>query len=289
MQKNQKQGIAQLDGKIIIPLEYDNIIIAGNCINAEKSGNVTLFRTDETEFQNKEFVSRIPTGNDKYIICVNKEDKYGVIDNKDNKVIENKYTYINYLWDDYFIVQKDTKLGIISSDERMVVDFKYDVLQRVENSKIIEGIEENTTYLFDKDFKIIESLNVANIEEKNDYIKIYSIQDKKMIYLDYYGNIVDNKKVLKENKLFAKRENGKWGFSDEYGNIKVESKYDMVTEFNEYGFAGVMQNNKWGVINDQGIVIQEPTYKMENQIFPTFIGKYYKVNLGYGENFYKSE
>lgn len=106
MQKNQKQGIAQLDGKIIIPLEYDNIIIAGNCINAEKSGNVTLFRTDGTEFQNKEFVSRIPTGNDKYIICVNKEDKYGVIDNKDNKVIENKYTYINYLWDDYFIVQK---------------------------------------------------------------------------------------------------------------------------------------------------------------------------------------
>ena len=87
MQKNQKQGIAQLDGKIIIPLEYDNIIIAGNCINAEKSGNVTLFRTDGTEFQNKEFVSRIPTGNDKYIICVNKEDKYGVIDDKDNKVI----------------------------------------------------------------------------------------------------------------------------------------------------------------------------------------------------------
>ena len=49
-----------------------------------------------------------------------------------------------------------------------------------------------------------------------------------------------------------KKSNNKWGFVDKNGNIKIQYTYDMVTELNEYGYAGIKLNGKWGVINSEG-------------------------------------
>ena len=62
----------------------------------------------------------------------------------------------------------------------------------------------------------------------------------------------------------------------------------MVTELNIYGYAGVKKDGKWGIIDSQGNVILEPTYEIE-EIQPQFIGKYYRVDLGYGEIFYMAD
>ena len=42
-----------------------------------------------------------------------------------------------------------------------------------------------------------------------------------------------------------------WGHTDKNGNTVVSIIYDKVTEFNEYGFAGLKQNGKWGVIDNK--------------------------------------
>ena len=36
------------------------------------------------------------------------------------------------------------------------------------------------------------------------------------------------------------------------GELKVEYKYDRVTELNDYGFAGVVKDGLWGVIDEDG-------------------------------------
>ena len=59
----------------------------------------------------------------------------------------------------------------------------------------------------------------------------------------------------------------------------------MVTEINEYGFAGIRENGKWGVINSNGEIIQEPIYDIDS-LTPEFIGKYYKSNEWYGNDYY---
>ena len=76
---------------------------------------------------------------------------------------------------------------------------------------------------------------------------------------------------------------------DKDGNIVVKPIYDMVTEFNEYGYAGIKSKNKWGSINENGDVIKEPTYEVESNIIPSFIKEYYQVDLGYGEPYYTNE
>ena len=63
--------------------------------------------------------------------------------------------------------------------------------------------------------------------------------------------------------------------------------YDKVTEFNSYGFAGIKKDNKWGVINETGDIIIEPSYIIQDDsTAPEFLGQYYKIYYGYGENYY---
>ena len=73
--------------------------------------------------------------------------------------------------------------------------------------------------------------------------------------------------------MYAKKINGKWGFVNEENKLIVNNEYDMVTEFNKYGFAGIKKGGKWGVINSNGDIILEPTYESD-ELSPVFIGKY---------------
>ena len=70
--------------------------------------------------------------------------------------------------------------------------------------------------------------------------------------------------------------------------FNLNYKYDKITEFNEYGFAGIKKDEKWGCINIKGEVIIEPTYTL-NLNNPNFVGKYYEYDLGYGEPFFTCE
>ena len=65
----------------------------------------------------------------------------------------------------------------------------------------------------------------------------------------------------------------------------MQNEYDLVTAQNEYGFAGIKKDGKWGVINENGEIIQEPIYNLEN-INPMFIGKYYQSEEWYGKDYF---
>ena len=286
LQKNQKQGLADLNGKIIIPIEYDNIIIAGSCINAQKNGEVMLFKPDGVKSQNNNLISMFQTENEKFIICVNNEEKYGVIDNNENQIIENKYFFLSYLWEDYFIAKNENYFGIINSSNEIILNFEYDSLQKVEQTNILEGLKNNKKIYLNKNLKQIKEFEDVKRKLENNYLKLYSINKKELIYLDKDGNVVENTDHLNA-KLFAKEENGKWGFINKAGEFIVNAKFDYVTEFNKYGFAGIMKDGKWGVIDEAGTIIEEPKYELSDEDLPTFIGKYYETYLGYGEKFYK--
>ena len=283
LQRNGKQGVSDLDGKKIIQLEYDNIIITGNSINAQKGDEVTVFNSEGEKLKNSNFISVLETDKKNYFITIDKNENYGVIDKDDNVIIDIKYTFIDYLFDNYFVAQNEQKIGIVDDKGKEVIKFDYDVLQKIEGTDLIQGIKNENIDLIDKNMKKILTMKNAQIDIKENYIKIYNSEDRK--YLQYDGKEVSNINVIKEAKLFAKKSNNKWGFVDKNGNIKIQYTYDMVTELNEYGYAGIKLNGKWGVINSEGKIIQEPIYDLQ-ELEPQFIGKYYKVDLGYGENFY---
>lgn len=291
LQRNSKYGVLDINGKQILPTEYEDINFEGIYIIAVKDEEELFFNTQGDKIEDLKYKSIIATNNTKYNITIDMEGLYGIVTEGDKVLVENKYTYIEYLFGDYFIASKDNEnLGIINSKDSIIVDFKYDVLQKVENSNVIEAkvLAENMTELYSKNMEKLCSMYNSTVYIYEDYIQAYSKDDIK--YFDLDGKELLNTEIFKNNKLFAKKEKDKWGFVDKAGNIVVDCKYDRVTEFNKYGFAGINVDDKWGVVDASGNIIVDPIYKiLNNNSDPDFLGKYYKVYYGYGESYYTNE
>lgn len=286
--RNAKSGILNLDGKEILPLEYDELSINGIYVYTKNGEEEKYFDISGNKIENKNYKSISKVENGEYYLFVDENSLYGILNKDKNVLLEGKYSYIEYLFEDYFIAY-NKGLGIINSKGDKIVDFKYDVLNKLNNSNVVQAknVTKNTTELFSKDMKSIGIYNDATINEKDNYIEV--IYENKISYFDFNGNELKNTDVYKNNKLFAVEENGKWGFKDLNGNIVVNCIYDEVTEFNEYGFAGIKKDNKWGVIDINNNIILEPSYELNNKNKPFFINKYYRVYYGYGSIYYTNE
>lgn len=275
--RNGKYGAVNQEGTTVLYPEYDNVYTGGMYINALKDKDIFIFDLNGNKIETNE-VSKIKTENANYYITIDKNNKYKVVDSKDNIIIDKDYTYIEYLPGDYFIVERDSKSGIIDSNGKSVIELKYDSISRINETDILQMETNKNIALYNLNMKEIVSMDNAIVKEVKDekaYILLYSDTDFK--YLDKTGNILTSQNLFENNSLFAKNINGKWGFVDKDGNLKVQNDYELVTDFNKYGFAGIKKDGKWGSINQNGEVVQEPTYDLKRNI-PEFVGKYYRVN-----------
>lgn len=276
IQRNAKSGIADIKGKIIIQPEYDSIMFGGIYINAVKNNEITILDLQGNKIENNNIYAKLPTSNNNYYITIDKDEIYRVVDREDNVKIDNNYTYIEHIKDEYFIVYKDGKNGIIDLSGKSIADLKYNSIFKIAGTEIIQANINNTNNitLLNNEMKIVCNMNNASIEKEDNYFKVFSNDDIK--YFDNNGNEISYKQIEPNNKMYAKKINGKWGFVNEENKLIINNEYDMVTEFNKYGFAGIKKGGKWGVVNIKGEIIQEPIYsfKWEN---PSFISKYYKT------------
>lgn len=287
VQKDSKQGIADLNGNITIEINYDNIYISGKYINAQIQDKIDIYNySNKQKIELENVIGLNETSSEKYSIAIMNNEKFRILNNSGNMLSENEYEYLEYLYDDCFITFTNNKFGVIDVEGNRIIDCKYDLIRRIGNTKIIqaEEVKSNTKEVFVHDKSVFKNENF-DVNTNDNYISIQTDSDRK--YFDYEGNEVKLSSI--ENKqLYASNQNNKWGFEDKEGNTIIEPKYDFVTEFNEYGFAGIKQNGKWGVINIEGEVIQEPVYSIDSNN-PKFIGKYFENDLGYGESYYISE
>lgn len=275
--RNGKYGAVNQEGTTVLYPEYDNVYTGGMYLNALKDKDIFIFDLNGNKIETNE-VSKTKTENANYYITIDKNNKYKVVDSKDNIIIDKDYTYIEYLPGDYFIVERDSKSGIIDSNGKSVIELKYDSISRINETDILQMETNKNIALYNLNMKEIVSMDNAIVKEVKDekaYILLYSDTDFK--YLDKKGNILTSHNLFENNSLFAKNINGKWGFVDKDGNLKVQNDYELVTDFNKYGFAGIKKDGKWGSINQNGEVVQEPTYDLKRNI-PEFVGKYYRVN-----------
>lgn len=286
LQKDNKYGVTDLNGKQILNIEYDQIQIPGNYIIASKNGNSETFDLSGTKQENLQFTNIIMTNNENYNISIDKNDKYGVISKDGTTIIDNKYNYIQYLFDNYFIVGGDSgKSGIINDKGEELLPINYEVIQKLDDSDIIQAMTGNTLELYNKQISKIISMENGKLYINDNYIKVYSTTQTQYIGLD--GSLKSDFDIFPDNTLFASEKDGMWGFVDKNNNIKVDYQYEKTTELNELGFAGIKKDGKWGVIDKDGNVILEPTYEIPEQNGePYFIGKYYKVISGYEEEYF---
>lgn len=289
IKRNGKQGITDKNGNIKIQPEYENIVFGGIYVNAEKDGEFILLDLNGNVIENQDIVTKMPTKDGKHYIVADKNEMYDIINENGESIIENSYSYMEEIDNNYFVVGNNNKNGIIDLSGKAVVDLKYNSIFYIDGTDLLQAniSSTNTVSLIDrKTMKVLVTMDKASVEINEDYVKVYS--EKESRYFSDDGKELTNKEVFPNHVLYAKEINGKWGFVDKNGELKVQNEYDMVTEFNEYGFAGIKKDGKWGVINSNGEVIQEPKYEI-SWINPTFIGKYYQSEEWHGDSYYTNQ
>ena len=287
VQEDSKQGIISIEGKDVLPVQFDYVLCTGNKVTAKRGDSIEIYNNQGERLDSK-YDNIIETENENYTIVIDNEGKYGVINNNGHTLLTNEYDNIEYAFENYFIVTKDGKVGVIDVNKGKVIEYKYDIIDKIKEKKAFRAriANDNIVDIYNNNAELQVSLKDAILFYTFDnYFKIILEQD--MYYFDNNGNVTANKNVIGDNKLYAYKKGDKWGFADSNDKIIVEPKYDLVTEMNKYGFAGIKKNDKWGVIDETGKVILTPTYKVDNE--PEFIGKYYRANFGYGFEYYTDE
>ena len=287
VQKAGKEGVITREGKTILQPEFHTVLFTSSGIQTQKDGNVEFYNF-QGEKQEIEANNYIAIENTPYSISVQDDQLYGVVDEEKNPILENKYTYIEYAFGDNFIVTEAGKVGVVNSKKEQKIPSVYGVIQKLENTKVLQAIDTttNTTDLYNEKLEKIASYTNATVYVEENYIKINT--DTQREYFDKQGNAIQNTSIFTQNKLFAYQENDKWGFKNKEGNVVIQPIYDMVTECNQYGFAGIKKEGKWGVIDKNGTILVEPIYSIDWEE-PEFIGKYCRLNLGYGLVYYTDE
>lgn len=287
--KGKKYGVISINGEIIIPFEYKQIDTTGEYIYATSNDeNIKIFDSKGKETNMSKDLAIINIEDTEYKIYIQTAEgktTYSIYKNNE-EITKNKYTYIQYLYNNYFIAcNENGKLGIIDDNEQDKIEFNYNSIQKIENTDMIEAKNNSTnnTEIYSNKMEKVCELKNARIENNEQYIKLYN--DKEIKYISKNGKEVKNTEIFSNNKIFAKKSGDKWGFVDINGNKILENKYETVTEVNKYGFAGIKENGKWGVINKEGKIIIEPSYEL-NTNEPIFIGEYYQVIYGNGEIYY---
>ena len=289
IKRNLKEGIADKQGKIKVPTEYTNISFGGIYVNADKDGQFVLLDLNGNVIENQDIVTKLPTKDGKHYIVADKNEMYDITDLNGESMIENSYSYMEEIEQNYFVVGNNNKNGIIDLSGKALVDLKYNSIFHIDGTDLLQAniSDKNTISLIDKKtMKILATMDNAKVEIDDNYIRLYS--DKESKYFSDTGKELITRDAFPNNKLYAKKVDGKWGFADRSGNIKVECKYDMVTEFNQYGFAGIKKNGKWGSINSKGEVVQEPKYKI-SWANPVFVGKYYQSEEWHGDTYFTNK
>lgn len=286
--KGKNYGVISIEGKEIVPFEYKQIDVSGDYIYAttiDENEKVFDSNGNEANIEPETAIVNVENTNYKiYIQTENSKTNYKIL--KDNKELtKNEYIYIEYLKDKYFTAcNAEGKLGVIDENENTKIDFKYTTIQKIEGTDLLQATQDNNTIeIYSKEFQKISELDNAKTEQNDNYIKLYNNDEIK--YIANEGRELKNTELFKDNKIFAIKQNDKWGFADANGKIIVECKYDEVTEVNKYGFAGIKLDNLWGIVNSEGKIIVKPKYKI-NESNTVFIGEYYKVTYGSGENYY---
>ena len=292
IEKSKKYGIANQEGTIIVPVQYNQIDITGIYFYAQNEQDTVVYNSNGTQVDVNPNIAIVNTNNEKYKIRINNEDgtKYGVINQNGQQLIEEKYNYIEYLHDNYFIVSNEnSKQGIIDDKGNEKVEINKDSLQKLQGTDFIQTsiIDTKMTQIYNKNIEQICEMQNATVDVEENYIKVYNETETK--YFSKEGKEIENTEVYPNNKLFVKVKDNKYGFVDSNGKLIVDYKYDKAYEFNEYGYATVKSDGKWGAINEQGEEVAPPTYEIKEQSMPSFIGKYYKVIYGFGEFYYTSE
>lgn len=203
VQKDGKYGLIDLNGKELLPTEYDEIIGLNGIENS---------------------------------ILIKKDDKYGLVNDTGSVIIEPNYKEIKNLGETYregyITIDENDKYGVIGATKMKLLDNKYDNIEQVYLSDYYLVTENGERKVINSSGETILNSGFDQISSKTEDGFIYVSQG-------LYGEINTTGEVqieptyqdLKQVKkgVYIAKNNDRYGIIDNEGNTMIPFDYTLIT------------------------------------------------------------
>lgn len=266
-------GIIDFNSNIIFENKFLDIkgVYSTNKYAVKNEGNYKIIDKTEKVLLEKEFEDVLDINNNEIIYKQN--GKCGVMNISGEVKIQPQYEEIEYLDTNTYIAKKNDKYGLIDLNNDDQIEYKYIKIKSIpEVGIIIAQVSNNQYEIYENETRTLK-LKVNDIKVEDKYIIVK--ENNQIKYYDFKFEEKSAKSIFTNNTLFSDKKGNKYGFLDANSNVVTEYKYDEVTEFNEYGFAGVKLNGLWGVVGPDGKEIIAPKYNLDNNKEINFINRWH--------------
>lgn len=229
--KNGKYGLIDLNGKEILPIEYDEITVLDgmeNSIIIKKDDKIGLVNDNGSAIIDTNY-KEIKALGDSYkegYITVDEKGKYGVVSTTKKQILENKYDEIFPVYlKDYYLVKENGTKELVNSNGEVVLDKGFDDIKSATTNGVIfnkdnlygEMSLSGEITLEPKYQELKEVKKGIYIAKKDDKYGIIDNVGNEQLAFDYTGMTYNEK----ANLFFAEDAEYKTSLIDEVYNIKA--------------------------------------------------------------------
>ena len=298
VKKDNKYGLINLSGKILLNIEYDSInpmIGVKNSLITEKEGKKGLVTTSGSIIIKNEYkeIKSLTNEYENGYIVKNEEGKYGVIGTNKKALLPIEYDDIKNVYsENTYVAKQNGQWEIVNNDNNTSIKLEYEDVASINNNNIVVkktgkyGIilltgEEKIPVQYEElkniyqDYYIAKKDDLYGVIDDNNNIKI-DFKYKKLTYIKD-ADIIEGESDKIETDLFDRNFNLKLsGIVSElnvpigYMKVRIDSAYKYYNfKFEEKNNREILtkntmfldkKNGKYGYVNKENIVIVDYIY-----------------------------
>ncbi len=265
-------GVIMDNGKLLVPALYTNVLVGTDyIIAAQRSGNTKtfiLFDSLGNRRVSRAYESISPLGPG--LFAARHRGFFGVLNGEGKEVVACAYDSILDHKDAHLLVKFKGLYGIINTSEKWVVSPRPNKLSIINENRFLE-YGSSSTFVKERNGNVIYFTS-NRIEVSGDHFLEY-LPSGTIWSIDMNGVIINRQvmpaevteAVYEESEGYrAIKRNGRFGFIDDRGRLRIANRYEAVQPFRE-GHAAVKILGKWGFINLQDNIAVQPVYE---QVLP---------------------
>lgn len=262
--KNNKSGIITNDNRPVIPLQYDSIVVDYPYVRTLSNSGWEL-ATINGQFASYKTYLKIQ-GLQNGLFAVKSKLHWGAITPQGDETIHCVFDSLLEISKNHVVVKFRNQYGIISPREEWIVAPQSHILKLVNDSCYLQ-LESKNKFLKSFDGNVIYFTD-NKILLSPDYFTEF-LPDGTIKQINYHGSLIsrkeppqiDNVEVIFEEHegLRGIKRDGKYGFIDVRGRLRIANRYDGIGHFSE-GLAAIKLIGKWGFINAQDQIVINPNY-----------------------------
>lgn len=268
---NGKTGAITDEGKILIPARYQKLVADRNffraCIDTGHKNRWAVLDPEGREVTEKHYEAIEPFNGKFY--PVRNRGYWGAIDERGREIITCVHDSILQLDENYVVVKFKGQYGVISLNEHWIVTPQENPITLLDDEVYFE-YADSTTFL-----KALRG-GIIYFSENPLFYDGGKIHEKgpsgTQLTIDRNGVIIGRAQqpalvemVYPESEGYrAILKDGKFGFIDADGRLRIANRYEAVQPFSG-GRAAIRIMSKWGFIDQREKLIAQPVYdRVEN-------------------------